>query len=95
MPQIFVESIYERHVNWTDLVKNDDNYKNILQVIIQKEFKFRDYNVLLPYVDEFLKMYTKIFTRGYTSLYILRSWPIKISFKLKITFCIYEYYDYS
>ena len=39
MAQIFVESIYEKHVNWTDLVKNDDNYKNILQVIIQKEFK--------------------------------------------------------
>ena len=39
MAQIFVEGIYERHVNWTDLVKNDDNYKNILQVKIQKEFK--------------------------------------------------------
>lgn len=39
MAQIFVESIYEKHVNWTDLVKNDDNYKNILQVKIQKEFK--------------------------------------------------------
>ena len=37
--QIFVENIYEKHINWTDLVKNDDNYKNILQVIIQKEFK--------------------------------------------------------
>ena len=39
MAQIFVEGIYEKHVNWTDLVKNDDNYKNILQVKIQKEFK--------------------------------------------------------
>ena len=39
MAQIFVEAIYEKHINWTDLVKNDDNYKNILQVIIQKEFK--------------------------------------------------------
>jgi len=39
MAQIFVESIYEKHVNWTDLIKNDDNYKNILQVKIQKEFK--------------------------------------------------------
>jgi len=37
--QIFIEKIYEKHINWTDLVKNDDNYKNILQVIIQKEFK--------------------------------------------------------
>ena len=39
MAQIFVEAIFEKHVNWTDLVKNDDNYKNILQVKIQKEFK--------------------------------------------------------
>ncbi len=37
--QIFVENIFERHVNWTELLENDDNYKNILQVIIQKEFK--------------------------------------------------------
>jgi dsRNA-specific ribonuclease len=39
MAQIFIEKIYERHVNWTDLIINDDNYKNILQVKIQKEFK--------------------------------------------------------
>jgi dsRNA-specific ribonuclease len=39
MAQIFVENIFERHVNWTDLINNDDNYKNILQVKIQKEFK--------------------------------------------------------
>ena len=37
--QIFVEKIFENHVNWTDLLQNDDNYKNILQVLIQKEFK--------------------------------------------------------
>ena len=37
--QIFVESIFEQHVNWTELLLNDDNYKNILQVLIQKEFK--------------------------------------------------------
>jgi len=37
--QIFIENIFEKHINWTDLVKNNDNYKNILQVIIQKEFK--------------------------------------------------------
>jgi dsRNA-specific ribonuclease len=26
-------------VDWIGLIRNDDNYKNILQVIIQKEFK--------------------------------------------------------
>ena len=39
MAQVFVENILENHVNWTELIKNDDNYKNILQVKIQKEFK--------------------------------------------------------
>jgi len=39
MAQIFVESVYEQHVDWTNIINNDDNYKNILQVKIQKEFK--------------------------------------------------------
>ena len=39
MAQIFVENIYEKHVDWVSLIQNDDNYKNILQVKIQKEFK--------------------------------------------------------
>lgn len=37
--QIFVENIFEQHVDWISLIKNDDNYKNKLQVKIQKEFK--------------------------------------------------------
>ena len=39
MVQIFIESVFETHVDWIDLIRNDDNYKNILQVKIQKEFK--------------------------------------------------------
>tara|TARA_B110000483_G_scaffold243163_1_gene331632 strand:+ start:1935 stop:3029 length:1095 start_codon:yes stop_codon:yes gene_type:complete len=39
MAQIFVEHVFEKHVDWTRLIANDDNYKNQLQVIIQKEFK--------------------------------------------------------
>ena len=39
MVQVFVEKVFERHVDWISLIKNDDNYKNILQVRIQKEFK--------------------------------------------------------
>ena len=39
MAQIFLENIFERHVDWIELIQNDDNYKNILQVKIQKEFK--------------------------------------------------------
>lgn len=39
MAQIFIENVFEKHVNWMELIMNDDNYKNILQVRIQKEFK--------------------------------------------------------
>ena len=39
MAQIFVEKIFESHVDWTKLIKTDDNFKNQLQVKIQKEFK--------------------------------------------------------
>jgi dsRNA-specific ribonuclease len=37
--QIFIENVFEKHVDWIELIQNDDNYKNILQVKIQKEFK--------------------------------------------------------
>ena len=39
MAQIFIENVFEKHVDWIALIQNDDNYKNILQVKIQKEFK--------------------------------------------------------
>lgn len=39
MVQIFIEQVFEKHVNWIELIRNDDNFKNILQVMIQKEFK--------------------------------------------------------
>ena len=39
MCQIFIERIFEKHVDWIKLIQDDDNYKNILQVRIQKEFK--------------------------------------------------------
>lgn len=39
MAQIFIEHVFEKHVNWMNLIRNDDNFKNILQVKIQKTFK--------------------------------------------------------
>ncbi len=39
MAQKFVENIFEKHIDWIALIQNDDNYKNIPQVKIQKEFK--------------------------------------------------------
>jgi hypothetical protein len=35
----FINRIFETHIDWVALIQNDDNYKNILQVKIQKEFK--------------------------------------------------------
>jgi dsRNA-specific ribonuclease len=37
--QTFIESVFEKHIDWTELILCDDNYKNMLQVKIQKEFK--------------------------------------------------------
>ena len=51
--QIFIEKIFEKHVDWINLIRNDDNYKNILQVRIQKEFKIPpDYLEVEPHNQE-------------------------------------------
>ena len=53
MAQIFIETVFEKHVNWIDLILNDDNYKNILQVKIQKAFKITpEYMEITPYCME-------------------------------------------
>ena len=39
MAQIFVENIFETHIDWIKLINTDDNFKNILQVKVQKDFK--------------------------------------------------------
>lgn len=39
MAQRFIENVLEQHIDWISLIQNDDNYKNILQVKIQKVFK--------------------------------------------------------
>ena len=39
MAQKLIENIFERHIDWCAIIQNDDNYKNILQVKIQKIFK--------------------------------------------------------
>jgi len=37
--QCFIKNVFEKHIDWVELIQSDHNYKNILQVIIQKEFK--------------------------------------------------------
>jgi len=39
MAQKFIENIFNTCIDWVELIQNDDNYKNILQVKVQKEFK--------------------------------------------------------
>lgn len=39
MAQKFINNVFKKHVDWISIIQNDDNYKNILQVKIQKEFK--------------------------------------------------------
>jgi len=45
MAQVFIETVFEKHVDWIALIRNDDNYKNILQVKIQKEYKVTPYYI--------------------------------------------------
>tara|TARA_Y100000389_G_scaffold116714_1_gene113894 strand:- start:745 stop:1827 length:1083 start_codon:yes stop_codon:yes gene_type:complete len=47
--QLFVEKVFEQHVDWMKLINQDDNYKNQLQVIVQKEFKITPDYVELKY----------------------------------------------
>jgi len=49
MAQKFIENIFETHIDWIMLIQNDDNYKNILQVKIQKEFKITPNYIEMEY----------------------------------------------
>jgi dsRNA-specific ribonuclease len=51
MAQKFIENIFEKHIDWTSLIITDDNYKNILQVKIQKDFKVTPHYIELSYDD--------------------------------------------
>lgn len=37
--QVFLERVFDKHVDWSNIIHVKDNYKNILQVHIQKMFK--------------------------------------------------------
>ena len=63
MAQIFVENVFETHVNWIELIKNDENYKNQLQVIIQKEFKLTPDYIEIDKNKDY-ELSDKIYTMG-------------------------------
>ena len=51
--QIFVENVFEKHVNWIELLQTDENYKNRLQVVLQKAFKVTPiYNEISEWDEE-------------------------------------------
>jgi dsRNA-specific ribonuclease len=52
MASKFIENVYDTHINWRELIENDDNYKNILQVQIQKEFKVTPYYLEIGHTFE-------------------------------------------
>ena len=52
MVQKFIENIFEKHINWIELIQQDNNYKNLLQVSLQKEFKITPEYVELNYDAE-------------------------------------------
>lgn len=50
--QIFVETVFDNHVNWSELLQTNDNYKNILQVLLQKKFQVTPNYVEISEPDE-------------------------------------------
>jgi dsRNA-specific ribonuclease len=68
MAQKFIESVFEKHIDWIALIQNDDNYKNILQVKIQKEFKV---------TPHYLQIFNNIDEEGYhMGVYLCLGQPI-------------------
>ena len=51
--QIFIESVFEKHVDWMKLIQDDDNYKNILQVKIQKKFQDTPHYIEISHDDDY------------------------------------------
>jgi dsRNA-specific ribonuclease len=43
MALTFIDNVFNAHIDWSDLLLTNNNYKNILQVKIQKEFKVTPY----------------------------------------------------
>lgn len=58
--QLFIEYIYEHFVDWNEILETDDNFKNILQVKIQKEFKRTPHYIILTQ-DEDMRYHMGVF----------------------------------
>lgn len=47
--QIFIEQVFDKHINWANLLKNNENYKRPLQELLQIEFKVTPYPMEISY----------------------------------------------
>lgn len=52
MTALFIENVFAQHLDLTDLIYRNDNYKNILQVKIQKLFKVTPYYAIANTANE-------------------------------------------
>tara|TARA_B100000683_G_C12442098_1_gene536555 strand:- start:467 stop:1435 length:969 start_codon:yes stop_codon:yes gene_type:complete len=50
---LFIENIFDKHVDWSMIIFVKDNYKNILQVKIQKLFKVTPVYIILDTTQEY------------------------------------------
>ena len=53
MAQIFLENVFEKHVDWSHIIYAQDNYKNQLQVLIQKHLKVTPHYIMLNSLSSF------------------------------------------
>jgi dsRNA-specific ribonuclease len=52
MAHKFIQTVFEKHVDWASIVANNFNYKNTLQVKIQKQFRVTPHYLQLSYDSE-------------------------------------------
>lgn len=60
MASIFLHNVFKKHIDWTDLIEKNDNYKNIFQEKLQKEFKltphYLEINIISPSMTPFTQI---------------------------------------
>ena len=82
MAHQFIENVYSKHIDWAQLILTNTNYKNILQVKIQKEFKVTPYYIELGYSEGLYRMGVYL-CLGYT--HIPPGSPLHLSSALSYT----------
>jgi dsRNA-specific ribonuclease len=54
--QTFIENVFERHVNWGEIIMNDHDFKIILQMKLQKEFKTTPNYMIIQHDEDGYRM---------------------------------------